>query len=116
MRIVESIYVCAPLAGAVMANHKRVEMAVNKLAEEWKRTHGDDIRPLFIVPHFTMRHITYDLIDGELDREWGMACCLELVRMCDTLIVVGSDITMGMSKEIDYALTLNKKVERRDDL
>ncbi len=115
-RITEYIYVCAPLAGNVVENHTKAVKAVKKLEKEWKNSHNDNILPLFIVPHLFLLHITYDFIAGEIDRKWGMACCLSMVRMCDSLIVVGKNITMGMREEIEYALILGKKVERREDL
>ena len=56
--ITKRVYVCAPLAGDIKANCERVEREVKKLIKEWEDSHGDHIRPLFIVPHFVMRGIT----------------------------------------------------------
>lgn len=116
VKITKHIYVCAPLKGDVKANHERVVKAVKKLIKEWDDSHGSHVKPLFIVPHFVMRDVTYDMEKGESNREWGMECCLELVSMCDELVVIGDNVTSGMWDEIQRAMAMGKKVERRIDL
>jgi len=107
------IYICAPLAGDIGHNVERVVVAVNKLAREY-RDRGVKM-PVFIVPHLALNRITFDE-RGEIDREWGMECCMELLRLGDEVIVLGDLITLGMAQELNKARQLEMKTTRRADL
>ena len=107
------IYICAPLAGDIGHNVERVVVAVNKLAREY-RDRGVKM-PVFIVPHLALNRITFDE-RGEIDREWGMECCMELLRLGDEVIVLGDLTTSGMLVEVNEAHRLGLKITRRVDL
>ena len=107
------IYICAPLAGNTGNNVERVVVAVKKLMREYRMA-GVKM-PVFIVPHLALNGITFDEC-GEIDREWGMECCMELLRLCDEVIVLGELVTPGMAQELDEARQLEMKARWRVDL
>ena len=40
-------------------------------------------------------------LDEDTERETAMEQCLDLLRLCDAILVVGADVTAGMQAEID---------------
>ena len=107
------VYLCAPLSGKIYGNVLRVKEAIRILREEYKTINPNKM-PLILSPHVALYDITFGL-EGE-NRIWGMECCMEMVKWCDEVIVIGSTITAGMAEEITLALSLGKKITRREDL
>jgi hypothetical protein len=107
------IFVCAPLSGSIKDNVMRVEMAVQKLIEEYKQR-GEEL-PLFLVPHFALHGISFDE-NYEIDREYGMQCCLEIIRIADEVVVLGDRMTGGMQREVEEAWMRDRPITRRVDL
>lgn len=106
------VYICAPLAGDIRSNHGRVVRSMFNLIREYDM--GRE-KPLFLVPHFILLNISFDMM-GEIDREWGMEMCIELVRMSDEVIVLGDTMTAGMNREVEEAQRKGIIVTRRRDL
>jgi hypothetical protein len=112
------IYVCAPLGGTVRLNVQRVKTAVKVLIEEYSlRQANEELiqMPTFIVPHFALNGIGFDG-DKETNRDLGMQMCMDLIKVCDEVIVLGDRTTPGMRAEISLAAELGMKVTWREEL
>lgn len=110
----KKIYVSAPLGTGNMGNNvQRVIEAMIILTREAKNS-GDPL-PLFLVPHFVLNNITF-AVPIEIDRKWGMECCLEMVKLVDEMIIIGKTLTPGMKEEYEFAKELGKKIIHRVDL
>ena len=59
----------------------------------------------FICPLLSFSHLEY----GEIGYEQEMKICLDLLSVCDVLIVA-SDISDGVQKEIDFARMVGMEV------
>ena len=55
-------------------------------------------------------HLEY----GEIGYEAEIEACLDILSVCDKL-VVASDISKGVAKEIDFANLVNMEVEYLED-
>jgi hypothetical protein len=108
------VYVCAPLKGNIAGNVAHVQRAVRTLSDEY-HSNGVHKMPILIVPHFALCGVTFDL-NGEMDRKWGMECCLGLLQLSDELLVIGDRITAGMAEEMEMAFRMGIKVTRRAEL
>ena len=53
----------------------------------------------YICPLLTFSHLQYN----ELGYEQEMALCIDLLSICDTLIVASDFISEGLKREIDFA-------------
>lgn len=89
-------------------NTERVKRAIRQLCREYE---GRSDAPLFFSPHLDI--YPQSILHGD---EWGMAMCLEMVGRCDEIVMLGRDVTSGMSDEGVRAVELHKKVTRRFDL
>jgi hypothetical protein len=59
----------------------------------------------FICPLLAFSHLQY----GEIDYDDEIELCLDLLSLCDTLIVA-SDVSKGVQKEIDFARMVGMEV------
>ncbi len=64
----------------------------------------------YICPLLALSHIAY----GEIGYEQELENCIDLLSVCDKLIVA-SDISNGVAKEIDFANLVNMEVEYIED-
>ena len=64
-----------------------------------------DLDNCYICPLLTFSHLKY----GEIGYEQEMEICLDLLSVCDVLIVA-SDISDGVQKEIDFARMVGMEV------
>ena len=64
-----------------------------------------DLDNCYICPLLTFSHLKY----GEIGYEQEMEICLDLLSVCDVLIVA-SDISDGVQKEIDFAKMVGMEV------
>ena len=110
----KTIYICGPLAGNIGASVNRAMRTVARLMQEY-RNNGTRGIPLFMVPHLILNGMTFNT-GGEIDRKWGMECCLHLVGLSDELVVLGNRMTPGMADEVRRAHQKGIKVTRRRDL
>jgi hypothetical protein len=74
---------------------------IENLERAKKITHDLQVKDpenCYICPLLTFSHLQYN----ELGYEQEMALCIDLLSICDTLIVA-SDISEGVKREIDFA-------------
>ena len=64
-----------------------------------------DTENCYICPLLAFSHMEY----GEIGYEYEMEICLDLLSVCDALIVA-SDISDGVRKEIDFAKMVGMEV------
>lgn len=64
-----------------------------------------DLDNCYICPLLTFSHLKY----GEIGYEQEIEICLDLLSVCDCLIVA-SDISEGVQKEIDFARLVGMEV------
>ena len=64
-----------------------------------------DLNNCYICPLLAFSHLDY----GEIGYEHEMEICLDLLSVCDCLIVA-SDISEGVQKEIDFARLVGMEV------
>ena len=64
-----------------------------------------DLDNCYICPLLTFSHLKY----GEIGYEYEMEICLDLLSVCDALIVA-SDVSDGVQKEIDFAKMVGMEV------
>ena len=72
-------------------------------------THDLQVKDLdnsYICPLLLFSHLRY----GEIGYDAEMELCLDILSVCDKLIVA-SDITKGVAKEIDFANLVGMEVE-----
>ena len=69
-----------------------------------------DLENTYICPLLTFSHLQY----GEIGYNAELEACLDLLSVCDKLIVA-SDISKGVAKEIDFANLVNMEVEYLED-
>lgn len=65
-----------------------------------------DLANTYICPLLTFSHLQY----GEIGYNEEMENCLDLLSVCDKLIVA-SDISNGVAKEINFANLIHMEVE-----
>lgn len=76
-------------------------------------THDLQVKDLdnsYICPLLLFSHLRY----GEIGYDAEMELCLDILSVCDKLIVA-SDITKGVAKEIDFANLVGMEVEFIED-
>ena len=66
----------------------------------------NDLENTYICPLMLFSHLRY----GEVGYDAEMELCLDILSNCDKLIVA-SDITKGVAKEIDFANLVGMQVE-----
>ena len=69
-----------------------------------------DLENTYICPLLVLSHLEY----GEIGFEAEMENCLDILSVCDKLIVA-SDLSRGVCVEIDFANTINMEVEYLED-
>ena len=65
----------------------------------------NDLKNCYVCPLLAFSHLTY----GEIGYEEEMQLCEDLLVLCDKLIVA-SDISEGVQKEIDFARLVGMEV------
>ena len=65
----------------------------------------NDPENCYICPLLAFSHMEY----GEIGYEYEMEICLDLLSVCDALIVA-SDVSKGVQKEIDFAKMVGMEV------
>ena len=66
----------------------------------------DDLENSYICPLLALSHLQY----GEIRFEPEMDLCLDILSVCDKLIIA-SDLSKGVCKEIDFANLVGMEVE-----
>ena len=69
-----------------------------------------DLENSYICPLLLFSHLKY----GEIGYDAEMELCLDILSICDKLIVA-SDISKGVASEIDFAKLVNMEVEYLED-
>lgn len=101
------IYVCSPFRG----NEKSSEAENIESAKKYSKyvmSKGD----VPITPHLLYPQILNDNIESE--RKLGIACGLEIMKLCDEVHVFGNIISAGMICEIKYAKKIGKIIRKID--
>lgn len=70
----------------------------------------NDQENTYVCPLLAFSHLQY----GEIGYDTEMELCLDLLSIADKL-VVASDISNGVAKEIDFANLVNMEVEYLED-
>lgn len=70
----------------------------------------NDLENSYICPLLLFSHLRY----GEIGYDAEMELCLDILQNCDKLIVA-SEISKGVGKEIDFANLVNMEVEFLED-
>lgn len=91
------IYVSHKFGGAP-ANMERAKKITHDLQVA-------DLDNCYICPLLTFSHLKY----GEIGYEYEMEICLDLLSVCDAMIVA-SDVSKGVQKEIDFAKMVGMEV------
>ena len=66
----------------------------------------NDLENTYICPLLTFSHLQY----GEIGYDNELEACIDLLSVCDKLIVA-SDISKGVAREIDFANLVGMEVE-----
>ena len=85
----------------------------NNIEKAKKITHDLQVKDLancYICPLLTFSHIEY----GEIGYENELEICLDLLSVCDVL-VVASEVSKGVQMEIDFARLVKMEVMRLDE-
>lgn len=69
-----------------------------------------DLANCYICPLLTFSHLEY----GEIGYENEIEICLDLLSACDVL-VVASEVSKGVQREIDFAKLVKMEVMRLDE-
>lgn len=88
------IYICHPYSADPHNNAEKVAAICVDIAKQGHLP----IAPQIYLPVF---------VSEETDRALAMCFCLELLSICDEIMVCGANITNGMAIEIDQARRLN---------
>lgn len=91
------IYVSHKFGGAP-ANMERAKKITHDLQVA-------DLDNCYICPLLTFSHLKY----GEIGYDYEMEICLDLLSVCDAMIVA-SDVSKGVQKEIDFAKMVGMEV------
>lgn len=70
----------------------------------------NDLENTYVCPLLTFSHLQY----GEIGYDAEMEACLDLLSVCDKMIVA-SDISKGVAREIDFANLVCMEVEYLED-
>ena len=92
------IYYVSHRYGGDISNYERAKQITHDLQIE-NPTH------CFICPILAFSHLQY----GEIGYDDEIELCLDLLSLCDTLIVA-SDVSKGVQKEIDFARMVGMEV------
>ena len=86
---------------------------VENIEKAKKITHDlqiNDIDNTYICPLLALSHIEY----GEIGYNEELEICLDLLSVCDKMIVA-SDLSKGVCKEIDFCNLIGMEVEFLED-
>lgn len=86
---------------------------IENLERAKKITHDlqvNDLENTYICPLLLFSHLRY----GEVGYDAEMELCLDILSGCDKLIVA-SDITKGVTREIDFANLVGMEVQYLED-
>ena len=89
--------------GGDMANLERAKKITHDLQVA-------DLENTYICPLLAFSHLQY----GEIGFDEEMELCIDLLSECDRLIVA-SDISKGVAKEIEFANLVGMEVEYLED-
>jgi hypothetical protein len=70
-----------------------------------------DIKNCYICPLLALSHLDY----GEVGYDEEMETCIDLLSVCDKLIVASENISKGVEREIDFANLVGMEVEFLED-
>ena len=87
----------------------RYDGDIKNLERAKKITHDlqiNDLENTYICPLLALSHLKY----GEIGFDKEMELCIDLLSECDRLIVA-SDISKGVAREIDFAKLVGMEVE-----
>lgn len=73
-----------------------------------KITHDLQVKDLancYVCPLLTFNHLEY----GEVGYDEEMALCLDLLTVCDKMIIA-SEVSEGVQREIDFARLVNMEI------
>lgn len=98
-----AIYYVAHKYGATPENLERAKKITHDLQVA-------DLENTYICPLLVFSHLEY----GEIGYEAEIEACLDILSVCDKL-VVASDISKGVAKEIDFANLVNMEIEYLED-
>lgn len=70
----------------------------------------NDLENTYICPLLALSHLEY----GEIGYKDEIELCIDLLSVCDKLIVA-SDLSEGVRKEVDFANKVNMEVEYIED-
>ena len=87
----KKIFVCSPYSGDIEENTRKAEEYCKHVIEQGHAP---------FAPHLFFTRFLNDSL--ELEREAGIACGIEFLKVCDEMWVFGHKITAGMQKEINY--------------
>lgn len=96
------IYI-AHMHGGKLENMERAKQITHDLQV-------NDLENSYICPLLLFSHLRY----GEIGYEAEMDLCLDILSSCDKLIVA-SDISKGVAREIDFANLVGMEVEYLED-
>ena len=94
-----ALYYVAHKYGANPENLERAKQITHDLQV-------NDLENTYICPLLTFSHLQY----GEIGYDEEMELCIDLLSECDRLIVA-SDISKGVAREIDFANLVGMEVE-----
>ena len=98
-----AIYYVAHKFGGKLENLERAKKITHDLQVA-------DLENTYICPLIAFSHLQY----GEIGYDAEIENCLDLLSACDKLIVA-SDLSKGVCKEIDFANLVNMEVEYLED-
>lgn len=96
------LYYVAHAYGGKKSNIKRAKKITNYLQKQ-------DLANCYICPLMAFSHLEY----GEIGYEEEMELCIDLLSNADCLIIT-SEISKGVQKEIDFAKLVKMEVLRLD--
>ena len=100
-----AIYYVAHKYGANPENFERAKKITHNLQVS-------DLENTYICPLLTFSHLQY----GEIGYEAEMENCLDLLSVCDKLIVASDFLTSkGVQKELDFANLVGMEVQFLED-
>lgn len=90
--------------GGKVANFQRARQITKELQE-------NDLDNCYICPLLTFAHLQY----GSIGFDEEMKLCIDLLSVCDKLIVASDNISKGVEMEIDFANKVGMEVEFLED-
>lgn len=94
-----AIYYVAHKFSGKLENYQRAKKITHDLQV-------NDLENTYICPLLTFSHLKY----GEIGYDAEMDLCIDILSSCDRLIVA-SDISKGVAREIDFANLVGMEVE-----